>query len=89
VGSKDAQILQAAQRLSRGPGTFINNVGALARAVGDAIPGGQLHLLGEVGGSQIYGSRVSRIGIAEIGGVTQVVSAPLGGAVEILGPLFP
>ena len=84
----DARILEAARGLGSSSGTFLQNVGALSKAVGEAIPGGQVHLLGE-GGSQIYGSLVSRIGIAEIGGVTQLVSAPLGGAVEILGPLFP
>ena len=89
VGSRDVQILQAAQRAAGGPGNFLRDLNALARTVGEAIPGGQVHELGEIGGSKIYGSLVSRVGIAELNGVTQVVSAPLGGVPRILGPLHP
>jgi len=89
VGAKDAQILQAAQKAVGGPGNFGKDLGALARAVGEAIPGGQIHALGDVAGSPIYGSLVSRVGIAEVKGVTQVVSAPLGGAPQILGAFHP
>ena len=55
----------------------------------EAIPGGQVNLLGDIGGSPIYGSLVSRVGIANVGGVTQVVSAPVGGTPVILGPFHP
>jgi hypothetical protein len=64
VGSKDAQILQAAQQASGGPSNFLNDLNALSKTVATAVPGGEVHLLGEVGGSPIFGSLVSRVGIA-------------------------
>jgi hypothetical protein len=89
VTAKDAQILLAAQQSAGGPGSFINDLNALAEAVGDLIPGGQVHLLGDIGGSPIYGSLVSRVGIVAVDGVTQVVSAPLDASPTILGPFHP
>ena len=89
LGSKDAKILQAAQEAAGGPGSFARDLGALAETVGQAVPGGQVHLLGEIDGAPVYGSLVSRVGIADVGGVTQVVRVPLGGTPEIVGPFHP
>ena len=89
LGPKDAQIIQAAQQAAGGPNAFMQDLAALGKAVGDAIPNGKVNLIGDIGGNPIYGSAVSRIGIAEVDGVTQVVRAPLDSSPEILGPFHP
>jgi hypothetical protein len=67
----------------------MNDLAALGKAVKAVRPDLQVHLLGDVGGSPIFGSAVTKVGIAEVNGVTQVVSAPLGEAPQILGALHP
>ncbi|MEO6600378.1 MAG: hypothetical protein ABIQ16_10930 [Polyangiaceae bacterium] len=89
LGPKDAEIFRAAQQAAGGPGAFMRDLGALGKAVGDAIPNGKVNLIGDIGGSPVYGSTVTRIGIATVDGVTQIVRAPLDSSPEILGPFHP
>jgi hypothetical protein len=78
----------AASATTRNAG-FWNHLGALADATAARIPAGQVHLLGNIDGSQVYGSLVSGTGIAEINGVTMVVKRIASGGFEILGQFIP
>jgi hypothetical protein len=89
LAGADLQIMQtAASTTTRGAG-FMNHLGALAQSVAARIPGGQIHLLGRINGSPVYGSLVSGTGIAEVNGVTMVVKQTAQGIFEILGPFIP
>jgi hypothetical protein len=67
----------------------MNHLGALAETTAARIPGGQVHLLGRINGSPVYGSLVSGTGIAEINGVMMVVKQTSPGVFEVLGPFVP
>ncbi|MBZ4415602.1 DUF4157 domain-containing protein [Myxococcus sp. RHSTA-1-4] len=88
LAGKDQALMQEAMELAatRGKTGFLDDVGALAETVGKRIPGGQVHLLGEVEGAQVFGSLVSGTGIVSLKGVTQVVKMSAGKLVQILGP---
>ena len=65
----------------------MNNVGILRDALFRvAGPDKQINIIGKIGNSPIYGSVVSRVGIAEVNGVTVVVKVTHGNP-QILGPL--
>jgi hypothetical protein len=64
----------------------MNNVSALTRAVVERIPGGEVTKIGQIGNSPVFGSVRSRVGIAEVNGVTVVVKM-VRGQPQILGPL--
>jgi RHS repeat-associated protein len=87
LGKTDARVIQRAAELSRqAGGTFADNLVALSRATTDIIgPSGQVNVIGELGGQQIFGSAVSRIGIVATEKGTLLVRAPAGKAVEVLG----
>ena len=79
---KDAQIVQRAAELARSGQTPLS---ALARATGEVIPHGQVHLLGELQGARIFGSAITRTGILTTAEGTFLVRAPLTGPTTILG----
>jgi RHS repeat-associated protein len=67
--------------------SFMNNVGILRDALFQvAGPDKQITQIGQIGNSPVFGSVVSRIGIAEVNGVTMVVKMTHGNA-QVLGPL--
>jgi hypothetical protein len=83
----DASIFQqAAQFGASASNAFMSNVSALAQAVASKVPGGQINVIGQIGNSPIYGSVVSRVGIAQVDGVTVVVKM-VHGQPQVLGPL--
>ena len=86
-GRTDQQIFRtAAQYGASASNTFMNNLGALTRAVTEVVPGGQVHLIGQIGNSPVYGSLRSGVGIAEVSGRTIVVRMANGNPI-VLGPL--
>jgi len=84
----DATIFQKAAELgASAQNSFTNNLAILRDAlfrIGGADK--QINLIGRIGNSPIYGSLVSRVGIAEVNGVTVIVKVTPGGP-QILGPL--
>jgi hypothetical protein len=88
LSPKDAKIIQLAiEKGASSSGNFMQNLNAFSDAMAEVIPGGKVYPLGNIGGSPIYGSAISRVGIAEVNGATMVVKAPLGGTPRILGAL--
>jgi len=89
LGKTDARILGRAAEIARGGGrSFANDLAALSRATAEAVPGGKVHVIGELGGRQIFGSAVSRTGIVTSAEGTLVVRAPAGGSAEVLGLFY-
>ncbi len=83
----DAAIFQkAAQYGASATNNFMNNLGALAQAVRDIAPAGQVNQIGQMGNSPVWGSVRSRVGIADVNGVTMVVKM-IGDTAKVLGPL--
>ena len=64
--------------------SFNKNLDILSDAVRNVRPDAQLNIIGKINGSPIYGSLVSKIGIAEVNGVTVVVKVTQEGT-QILG----
>jgi RHS repeat-associated protein len=79
---KDAQVVQRAAELARGGQSPLS---ALAQATGEVIPAGQVHLLGEFQGAQVFGSVVTRTGVVTTSEGSFLVRASLGEAIEVLG----
>jgi hypothetical protein len=83
----DAAVLQRAIDLgARASNSFRQNVSFLSRATTDNIPGGKVNLIGRIGTSPVFGSLVSRVGIAEVNGATVVVKM-VNGQAQVIGPL--
>jgi hypothetical protein len=79
LGRTDSQIFQRAisQGLSAA-NSFADNVAKLVQAVRAIVPNGQINKIGEIGGSPIYGSLRSGVGIAQVDGVQVVVKVVQG-----------
>jgi hypothetical protein len=90
-GERNASIFtRAAEIISEtGGSTFLDHLGALATAVGEKVPMGQVWQLGELNGQPIFGAIRNGLGIVETEGGTMIVHAPQGGPVTTLGPLLP
>ena len=90
LSSKDRLVVERATELfSKSPSPrFLDQLGHLAQATAEIIPGGKVNPIGTYLGNQIYGSLVSRIGIVQVQGVTYMVRARLDQTVEVLGKLF-
>jgi len=87
LGRTDSRIIQKAIELgARGANSFADNLAKLSNAVSQIVPGGKVNVIGQIGNSQVYGSLVSGIGIAEVNGVTVIVKMANGNP-QILGPL--
>jgi RHS repeat-associated protein len=87
LGKTDARMFQEAIRLGLSATNGLsNNLNALTAAVRQIRPDAQLNYLGNIGNSQIYGSLVSGVGIAEVNGVTVVVRV-VQGSPQIIGQL--
>ncbi|HYM01036.1 MAG TPA: RHS repeat-associated core domain-containing protein, partial [Blastocatellia bacterium] len=87
VGSTDAAVLSLAiDDGASATGSFEENVGALSRALRQLRPGNQVNKIGELDGKPIFGSLITRGGIASRNGITFVVKV-LPEGVKILGPL--
>jgi hypothetical protein len=84
----DASIFQKAAELgASAQNSFMNNVGILRDALFRvAGPDKQINIIGKIGNSPIYGSIRSRVGIAEVNGVTVIVKVTHGNP-QVLGPL--
>lgn len=87
VSQKDASVLQRAFEYGMSKGnSFLNNIEALTRATREIIPGGKVHKIGQIGNSPIFGSAISKVGIAQVEGQTVLVKMVHGNP-QILGPL--
>jgi RHS repeat-associated protein len=87
MGRTDARIFQ--QAINNGmsaANTFADNVAKLVQTVRAVVPNGQINKIGEIGGSPIYGSLRSGVGIAQVDGV-QVVVKVVQGTPQIIGKL--
>lgn len=83
----DAGIFQRAMQYgASAANSFANNLSALARAVKDVDPSFQVHKIGQIGNSPVWGSIPSKVGIAEVNGVTVVVKM-VGDKPQVLGTL--
>jgi len=82
----NAIIQKAIELGARGANSFADNLAKLSNAVSQIVPGGKVNVIGQIGNSQVYGSLVSGIGIAEVNGVTVIVKMANGNP-QILGPL--
>jgi RHS repeat-associated protein len=84
----DVRIFQRAGELgASAQNAFMNNLAILRDALFQvAGPDKQITQIGQIGNSPVFGSVVSRVGIAEINGVTMVVRMTHGNP-EVLGPL--
>ena len=87
LGKVDAKVLgRAAELAGKGGKAFADDLAGLSRATTEAIgPSGKVHLIGELGGKQVFGSQISRIGIVASEQGTLVVRAAAGKTVEVLG----
>lgn len=90
-GTKNAAIFERRAQIvsEKGGKTFVDHLGALAQAVGEKVPIGQVWKLGELGGKPIFGAVRNGLGIVETQAGTMIVHAPTGGTPTILGPLIP
>ena len=87
LSQKDASIFQRAAELGASASNeFMTNLAHLADATFQLVPNGSVRIIGQIGNSPVYGSVVSRVGIAEVNGVTMVVKMTHGNA-QVLGPL--
>lgn len=87
LGRVDTSIFQkAAEYGASATNSFANNLSALAQAVRDFDPAFQVNRIGQIGNSPVWGSIPSRVGIADVNGVTMVVRM-IGDTPKILGPL--
>jgi hypothetical protein len=87
LGTTDARLVgRAAELAGRGSGNFADDLAALSKATTEVVgQHGKVLFLGELGGQQIFGSQISRIGIVASEQGTLVVRAPAGKTVEVLG----
>jgi RHS repeat-associated protein len=83
----DVSIFQRAAQLgASAQNTFLNNRNILADATFQENPTFKLNIIGKIGNSPVWGSIPSRVGIAEVNGVTVIVKMVRGNP-QILGPL--
>jgi hypothetical protein len=88
VDYDDAAILPSAASTAESmaeAASFMKDLGALAQTTARVIPGGQVHLLGNIGKSPIYGSLVTGVGIASVDGMTMIIRTAQGNPM-VLGP---
>ena len=87
LSRSDASVFQRALELgASATNAFQQNLNALARAVTDFRADAQIHKIGQIGNSPVFGSLVSRVGIAQVNGQTVIVKM-VEGQPQILGPL--
>ncbi len=97
LAGKDRQVIEAAGNLirnqplqgalSRLP-SFQQHILQLGNATARVIPGGQVHKIGTFKECEVWGSLISRVGIAQVDGVTIVIRELADGTWEVIGRLF-
>lgn len=88
----DAKIFEMTQKkilAKGGPTSFMDDVSVLIQSLQEVVPNGKVHVIGKFNGQPIFGSGITRFGLTSIDGVTNVVRAIDGKAVEVLGRLIP
>jgi len=91
-GERNASIFERAAEIiaeNGGSAKYVDHLSALAKAVGEKVPMGQVWWLGELNGKPIFGAIRNGLGIVETEGGTMIVHAPQGGPVTVLGNMIP